>query len=470
MKFKTRILCAAVTACFGLAAQQAGAATTVDLTTGATSTPLNLPNENISGQGIAAGSVLVQLSTVPGLNVGTAPLTVRFDLTNGVKFNSTPTLGCDNLASGASALVGAVVVGGNATNSVTFNVTSGATNASATMTTTAMCYLSAAYVTTGNITNKGVSATYSYSIGGVTTQASSTGNFITFSKSLGTTFSPGGTVTVDATKGGTKFVTAGTVSAVSLTTAALGSFSFGSAGSALSGTTHLSAATVLSTASVTFTGPSLAAGFSSVSGDIYLVSGADCTTNAIQSYNSRSGNSVTFNNFASLSSWDNGPTLCMTVNGSTQITTGAITGVLTATPITGYAVDTSAAANAMTKLGTNGSTMNAFFINASNSTSKTSVIRIIDQSGYDSGTLTGTAYAESGAVLGTANTSLGTVKNNGMLTLTSANIESLLGITGLAPTAKYRLVISSDMNNFKVINYIQDVGTGAIHLAQQQDN
>lgn len=464
---KLKLLNVAVLACFGVAAQQAMATTTVDISSGGTNTPLKIANEKTAPGTVAKGLANITVDAFSGLNTTAAPMTVRFDLIGGAKFSAAPSLYCKNTV-GVTANGISTIVGGASNNNVTFQVKAPGNTALA---ATATCTLSGAFALSGVTPNKTVSATLSYSIGGTTTSHARSGGFVTFTKSVAAKFAAGGTVKVDATKSAQKFVSAN--SAV-LLTAALGTITISAAAIPTAGAAtapNLSAGNTLTTAQITVTGPSLAAGFTSVSGQVFLVTATQsCHGGAgLITYSTKSGNSVTFKSVP-LKDFKGGLKLCMSVNGKTAITTGSVTGSLTTTNATGFSVDTTASSYALTTVGTNGSSMNAYFINASNSTSKTSVIRIINTAGYTSTTLTATAYAEGGTVLGTAGASLGTVPANGMLTLTSAAIESKLGITGLAPTAKYRLVISSDMTSFKVVNFIQDVGTGAIHLAQQQDN
>ena len=60
-----------------------------------------------------------------------------------------------------------------------------------------------------------------------------------------------------------------------------------------------------------------------------------------------------------------------------------------------------------------------------------------------------------------------------MATFDSATLEAALGLTGataLAPTTKYRIVVSGGLASFKIINYSKDVPTGAINLSQAQDD
>ncbi len=109
----------------------------------------------------------------------------------------------------------------------------------------------------------------------------------------------------------------------------------------------------------------------------------------------------------------------------------------------------------------------ALFMNASTSTNKTSVLRIINTT-TSAGTLTATARSEAGAVLGTAGASLGTIAASQTLTFTSAQLESLLGFTPSTGTAKYSVNVSANLSDFQLINYTRDVATGDLTLSQSQ--
>jgi uncharacterized repeat protein (TIGR02543 family) len=111
--------------------------------------------------------------------------------------------------------------------------------------------------------------------------------------------------------------------------------------------------------------------------------------------------------------------------------------------------------------------LNAFFINASTSPNKTSVLRIINL-GDQSGRLTATAYDEAGKALGSANRDLGAIGAQQMLTFTSAQLETTLGYTPVLPTAKYRVVFNPSVPTLQLINFVKDLATGNMTLGQAQ--
>lgn len=112
-------------------------------------------------------------------------------------------------------------------------------------------------------------------------------------------------------------------------------------------------------------------------------------------------------------------------------------------------------------------TRNALFVNASTSTNKTSVIRIINTSDKI-GTITATAYNEDGELVGRGAASIGSIGAQQMLTLTSAQLEHAIGYMPVAPTAKYRIAFSANLPNFELINFVKDNATGNLTLGQSQ--
>jgi hypothetical protein len=111
--------------------------------------------------------------------------------------------------------------------------------------------------------------------------------------------------------------------------------------------------------------------------------------------------------------------------------------------------------------------VSALFVNASTSTNKTSILRIINTTNSP-GTLSATAYDELGNQLGTANAYLGLAAANQALTFTSAQLESAIGFTPSAPTSKYSVNFATTLSGFDVINYTQDNATGNLTLSQSQ--
>ncbi len=107
----------------------------------------------------------------------------------------------------------------------------------------------------------------------------------------------------------------------------------------------------------------------------------------------------------------------------------------------------------------------ALFVNASTSTNKTSVLRVINPTA-SAGTISATAFDESGNLLGSANATLGTIAANQTLTFSSAALEQLLGFTPGAPTAKYAVYLYSGLPALQLINYTSDIASGALTLSQ----
>jgi M6 family metalloprotease-like protein len=115
------------------------------------------------------------------------------------------------------------------------------------------------------------------------------------------------------------------------------------------------------------------------------------------------------------------------------------------------------------------STRNAFFVNPSTSTNKTSVVRLVNLSAL-SGSVTASAYDESGMSIGMSNASLGTLAAQQMLTFTSAQLEAMIGFTPASSTLKYRVVFTASLPSFELLNFIKDVRTGNLALGQEQIN
>jgi hypothetical protein len=113
------------------------------------------------------------------------------------------------------------------------------------------------------------------------------------------------------------------------------------------------------------------------------------------------------------------------------------------------------------------STRNALFINASSSSNKTSVLRVINLGGQG-GNLSASAYDEAGNPVGAGNAPLGAIAARQMLTFTSAQLEAAIGYAPGSGSAKYRVVLSANLPSFEVINFIKDVATGNLILGQEQ--
>jgi len=107
----------------------------------------------------------------------------------------------------------------------------------------------------------------------------------------------------------------------------------------------------------------------------------------------------------------------------------------------------------------------ALFVNASTSSNKTSVVRIINTTNSP-GTITATAYAEAGTRLGTASANLGSISANQALTFTSAQLENAIGFIPSIGTAKYSIDFSTSLATFEVINSTRDIASGDLTLSQ----
>lgn len=116
---------------------------------------------------------------------------------------------------------------------------------------------------------------------------------------------------------------------------------------------------------------------------------------------------------------------------------------------------------------TNVTVRNALVVHASSSTNKTSVLRIVN-TGDSIGAITATAYSENGAVVGQRAAAIGTLGAQQMLTLTSAQVESMIGYSPAVPTAKYRIAFTANLPSFELINFTRDNATGNLLLAQSQ--
>lgn len=465
-----KILPLAIAACFGAVAGHAGAAVTLG-TSNATMWALENPS-NASLQN-PANILDLSLSAIPGLKAaGSTPMYMKVNLLNGVTFGAVPQLICS--ASGVAgtsniSMTGTIDIGGTVgANNVTFRFTgSTVLNDSAYFTSTG-CTLSAAAYTISGTTNKTASAQIEYTNGATVAVTGVAGAWISFQKGLSTVVSaPATSVAVDATSGSDNWAVG---SNLTVGTAYLGHITYGTNGvSALdsAGAANIEATNYLDSATLTISGPSVVAMIAQGVTGMYLSTVSGCSDLGITANFTTSGSStsVTFTKLtpAKLSA-AGGAFICGVVPGNVVITTGQLTATLgsVATKATTMTLDVSATSNNIANVTANGSTRNAYMVNASTSTSKTSVVRLINKGGVG-GVITATAYSEAGALLGTANTSLGTLAANQMLTKTSAELETLLGFTPSGPTAKYSIVFSGAVPSFEVLNFSKDV-SGAITL------
>lgn len=478
MYMNKKIISVAIAGCFGALAGQANAAVTLG-------TPLVYAAENetnglITGTAAGtAGDISILLNSIPGLVPTTAaPMFVKVALLNGATWGAVaPTLFCRGSGSinqTIASAVGNITVGGTpGTNTVTFSVATGsdAAGATAVLLTNSGCIVSAATIQMTGHTTKTVSAQIEYTNGLTTAITAQVGTYISFARGISTVVSaPATNVLVDATSGSDNWAAANNLT---VGTAYIGTIRYGNLGTPLlnsAGAATTDAGTVMSAAggSITVSGPAIVAALSIGSSGVYLVSanaGACNSPSVAAVFSTSAASSVTFSGVT--------PTqlsaaidICARVPGNVVITTGQLTATLAGRGVVNAdnVLDTSAASNNIANVGSNGSTRNAYFVNASTSTNKTSVLRLINRSGQ-SGAVTATAYNEAGTIIGTANSSLGTLINNQMLSKTSAELETALGITGLATTAKYSVVFSAALPNLEILNFTKDNATGNLTLS-----
>ena len=484
MNCSKNILRAAVAAALGVAAGQAAA--TIDYTS-ASPQPARfakeLPTSSTTATTLTNAGALLDFKIAVPTNYSistTSPLFVKIQLSGNARFVAAPEISCGATAAGANNNTGGqITIGGLGDSAVTFNIGNVGAAAGATAITSGNCVITGfgGIVFTG-LTNKTLSAQIEYKNGLADVVSGASVSYITFANGFSATVASAGVVVVDATSGSDNFVTGG--GAFSQSTASLGTVNFravtpapaASAIYAANGTTALELSAALASGSITVTGAGLGAGLAAngTSG-VFLSLGA-CT--APIALSSTALNSVSFTGI-SPTNLSAGLTVCMNVSGGTTvILTGAIGAQVGGVGATNVTVDFAAAAGSLSTLSQNGTTKNAYFINASSSASKTSVIRIVNTGG-NSGTIRATAYlvgeaTADGTQVGTANATIGTLTTNQSISLTSAALETLLGYTPASGTVKYRVVFSAGLANFTILNFTRDVVGGYITLSQAQDN
>lgn len=497
MKKQNFVLQAALAACFATAAGQSAAVVNIPAGTGAVRVTNSLVSTTTGIDGAATLSLNVLAAPPAGIAPTTSnPVYLKLNLSNGAKFASVPSISCsassagEGTAGALTAVTGAIQAGGLNFNNVTFALTAQNGGAQSGVfvvgaSGSGLCSATITALTISGLNNVAVSATFEYTNGLVQASSNATNNYVTFVDSFAATYSAStGTAVVDATSGSDNFVTG---SNLTQGTAILGWLKFDrnttAANTAVLGNDmDLGAALAAASGSVTISGPALAAMKGSPAGtaSIYLSSAAACGAVVVDgAFDATGTNSVTF---AGLTTGNitGGLYVCGTVtSGTQQILTGQITGQFGGTALSNVTISFPAAGN-LQNIGQNGTTMNAYLVNASTSASKTSVIRIVNTGGNE-GTVRATAYlvddssgtsttaALTGVPVGTANSTIATLKANESVNLTSAVLENLLAYTPTKATDKYRVVFSAGLAAFKVLNYTKDV-SGAITLSQAQDN
>lgn len=488
MSRNNNILRAAIASALGVVAGQAVAV--VDYTA-ATPAPAKFANEiptNTAAVGNTADNLALKIAAPAGYAVdaaGSNPFYVKIQLTAGSVFKAAPVITCSANTGGATAVTGAITVGGANDSAVTFNVI----KAGDTATLSGFCTISAHTgigVVSGTSRNVNFSATVEYKNGLTNVVSGMSGSYITFVNGFTATINSAGAIVVDATSGSDNF-SAGS-GAISSTLASAGLVRFaptGTSAATAGGAGNIGLGEVLgvNSGSVTVNGAALAAALAAngVSGVFLDANTADNCATKTYTVGSTAAGSVTFTGISTAALETSGVVVCLNVSGAaTQIQTGALTATIGGGLITNVSM-TFPGAGSLSTLTQNGTTKNAYFVNASTSTAKTSILRIVNTGG-NSGTIRATAYVvgdgamvagvpvASSAAAGTANATIATLAPNESISLTSADIETLLGYAPAAATTKYRVVFSAGLAGFKVLNYTRDVATGAITLSQAQDD
>lgn len=483
MNYRNRPLYAAVAACFGVVA---GNAVAVDLTSASSSAKFakELPITSTSTLTLinSGGNLDMRMPTVSGFSPTTSnPLFIKIALTQNAKFSSTPSITCSGITGGsalgeATSYTGSVTFGGAGSTQVTFQIT--ATNnavGGSKLTGASGCVVTMSGITiTAAIVDVAASAQYEY-VNGIspTVSAIAAAPYISFVRSVtAVAAEAAGGVTVNAIGGSTRFTSTSNGGSALAIFGSVRVFGNGTGASATTALT-LSAGDAIQSATITISGPAIAAGLALGNSGVFLSNTSDCGTKDIL-VSSSAASSVTFTaNGASLTqlSAASGLTVCMNVSGNaSQIMTGQITASLSPTPVTNVTADLSLASPNLENVVQNGTTKNAYFLHASGSVSKTSILRVVNTGGA-TGDLRATAYDEAGAILGVQNATIAAgVANNQMVTLTSAQLETALGFTPSGPTAKYRVLISGNLASFKILNYSRENSTGMVTLSQGQDD
>lgn len=486
MTYQKRVLCAAVIASLGFAAGSASAFDVVDLTATTPGPSIKVFSgipSTVTQLGEAGnGTIEVKLKTPAGATpTNTNPVYIKVNLNNGAKFSDSLTMSCSGLTSGAagesSTTAGDFLLqaGGNGFSNVTFQLTA-INGATGTFDSNSFCTLSAGSgITISGLSNVTVSGTYEYTDGlQQTSAAGGVGTLISFVDPLRGVYSASTATTalVDATSGSDNWVNGNNLA--SINTAILGFVSYGTTGAsaltaALSANADLGDALGAASGSITISGPAIAA-LKTVgsSRGVYLASAAACGTQVTTGYTSTGTNSVTFAGLTT-ANVTGGVYVCGVVSGNTtQISTGQLTGVHSGGLQTSVSITFPSPGN-IQNIGSNGTTKNAYLVHAASSTTKTSVVRVVNN-GANSGSLFATAYDEAGAVCGTASSLLGTINVGQMLTFRSTDLETTLGCTPSASSAKYRVVFFGGLTSFKILNHAKDTTGTGFTLSQSQDD
>ncbi len=466
------VLRAAIAACFSVAAGQAAAVLDLSVATptGISKIAKEIPSTTTTLVN-AANQFDIKVAVPPSYGVTASnPLYIKMNLTGGASFVANPTSVRCGTAAAANSMSAILQLGGAGTSFVVYSVETGVVSGT--------CSATMGNLTIAGLGNVGVSATVEYKNGLDNVVTGVLSNYVTFVTGMvASVITADGNVIVDATTGSIHLTTSSNKGTTGLAT--LGQVKYTQVGTSAASAglaNNVSAGDVISTATVTVNGPAIAAALAAngTSGIFLDASTSGCTTKSY-TIGTTATNSVTFTN-VSLTNISAGVWVCLNVSGGTTvIATGQMTATVGGVPQSSVTADFTTTSNALETLTSNGLTRNAYLVNASTSTAKTSIIRLIN-TGTVAAAFTATAYAEDTGAgdgnpvgftpLGTANSVMGTIEAGGALNLTSAQLESKLGFTPSSNTSKYRIVFSAGATNTQILNYTQDVATGTVVLSQ----
>jgi len=479
---------------------------------------LNLYSFYTSASVIADGDLTVWLDKMPiGYDVtADKKLYANVALTGGAKFLTEPYLFCVNAvgASGAGGTLSGAVYSGStaaeiatAANSAleiktakllmvssnpaainksvaTFNVPAGiTTNASACVVTfihTSANVLSGtvpaltAY-SVGARQNIGMDVTVGYTQAGAATTTTFSGIFIKFVtalKAVITAQSQGATaaasVTIDVKQASKKFAAGGIVDA---TVGLLGSVTIASGSARLASATAANAADIMSTGSITISGP-LLAGVASVG--VYSGVTTRCSTDEITvvtpTVASGSGGSVTTMTLSGITvaSLLAGVDVCAKVNGTTTLNNGQITASLMGGGVSNFS--TSFADGNFVNVDINGTRVRILNIPAVGNADQP-FIRFYNTS-TQSAVVRGTLYGQDGKVIGTENVELfNPLSGNDVEVLDAAKLATKVGAT--APwTGRAWLLVQAELDPsvFKIQGLVRTPSNVLINLSTDAFN
>lgn len=471
MTMKTKKLMAlAIGAAFGIAAQGAHAAITVSgAAAGLNNFAKELANDEVTLTN--AGSNLDASAPITSFGPSAAQqLIITVSLDNGAKFAVLPSAVCDATTGGVTTFPVSATwnLGGAGTSTASFSLNSAAINTQlgSAASISGNCVVAATSYTnvTGNVSPISMTVGYQYGSLGSSTQA---GTLITFGKGVSASTTVGSNV-AEVTSSFTTF----TAASSSTTTANIGTINWNANGAAsaylANGTTVISPASAIGTATITLTGPALAAA-RSASG-IYLVSAAaGCATGTVLFSAATAASPVTFN--VTPTDAANGVTVCMTVSGA-AIPADTITASITATGVAGTVSllrkpDVSLSSSTVGTITRNGASATVMNLPRAADGTDTGSLRIYNTSSL-AGPVTATIYsqgttagASSGALLVTGCQLTSSLGGNQALTMSSSQLEAAAALCSgwVTPTSgRYRIEVAGAFPSMKVQAFSRSAG------------